>query len=60
MPTDAAAGHYTGTVQVVTSGGAFTVPVGLRVFDFELPSTSSLPTMYGIGWDAGCVAHQGS
>ena len=60
VPTDAAAGHYTGTVQVVTSGGAFTVPVGLRVFDFELPSTSSLPTMYGIGWDAGCVAHQGS
>ncbi len=60
VPTGIPAGRYTGTVTVETAHGAFDVPVGLRVFDFDLPSTSSLPTMFGIGWNAGCVAHHGS
>ncbi len=60
VPTGVPAGNYTGRVTLQTSGGQFEVPVRLRVFDFDLPSTSSLPTMFGIGWDAGCVAHHGS
>ncbi len=60
VPTGVPAGRYVGALSVETSGGTFDVPVGLRVYDFDLPSTSSLPTMFGIGWDAGCVAHHGS
>ncbi|HEY2744441.1 MAG TPA: glycoside hydrolase domain-containing protein [Polyangia bacterium] len=58
VPEGAAAGWYAGTVHV-TGGVTADVPVKLYVHAFTLPSTSSLPTAYGIGWDDACTAHYG-
>lgn len=58
VPQGAAAGWYTGTVHV-TGGISATIPVKLYVHAFTLPSTSSLPTAYGIGWNDACTAHYG-
>src|SRR5262249_912985 len=51
-------GWYQGTVHV-TGGVTADVPVKLYVHAFTLPSTSSLPSAYGIGWNDACVAHYG-
>jgi hypothetical protein len=60
VPQDSVAGQYQGNL-TLTFGGNSTValPVALRVRNFALPSTASLPTFYGLQWDA-CVAHLGS
>ena len=58
VPADAAAGWYSGTVHV-TGGASAEVPVKLYVHAFTLPSTSSLPSAYGIGWNDACTAHMG-
>ncbi|MGM0575116.1 MAG: glycoside hydrolase domain-containing protein [Myxococcota bacterium] len=61
VPKGTPAGTYAGQVSVTGEGvGSVEVPVSLRVRNFELPSTSSLRTAFGMGWDAGCVAHHGS
>jgi len=57
VPNDAMPGDYTGSVHVTSSEGAFDVPVQLHVFDFALPSTPTLRTMFGGVGDAPCVAH---
>lgn len=57
VPTDAAPGDYAGSLHVTSSRGDFDVPVQLHVFDFALPSTPSLRTMFGGVGDAPCVAH---
>ncbi|HEX6838438.1 MAG TPA: glycoside hydrolase domain-containing protein, partial [Polyangia bacterium] len=54
----AAAGWYSGTVHV-TGGITADIPVKLYVHAFTLPSTSSLPSAYGIGWLDACTAHFG-
>lgn len=59
VPPDAPAGDYRGSVTLRTSSGVVEVPVLLHVFDFGLPSTSSLKTAFAIGWDNACVAHHG-
>lgn len=61
VPPDAAPGIYTGSLALSGAGlQAVTIPIELRVHDFALPSTSSLPTAFGLGlWDA-CLAHFGS
>ena len=58
MPQGAAPGWYAGTVHV-TGGITVDVPVKLYVHAFTLPSTSSLPSAYGIGWNDTCTAHYG-
>jgi hypothetical protein len=58
VPQGAAAGWYAGTVHV-TGGIKADIPVKLYVHAFTLPSTSSLPSAYGIGWDDACIAHYG-
>ncbi len=47
VPRDATPGTYHGSVRVSASNRPGTVvPVEVRVFDFQLPSTSSLPSMF--------------
>ncbi|MCA9562122.1 MAG: hypothetical protein KC561_01475, partial [Myxococcales bacterium] len=60
VPPITPAGQYTGEVRVVVDGDAYTVPISLRVWDFELPSTPTLRTAYGFPWNGGCIAHHGS
>jgi hypothetical protein len=50
VPKDARPGVYTGSVTVTSSDGAATVPVRLVVWDFALPSTSSLRTAFGLSY----------
>ncbi len=60
VPIDQAAGDYSGTLTVSDASGAVaSVPVGLRVDDFQLPSTSSLKSAYFISWDKICTAFTG-
>ena len=61
VPIGQAAGNYQGSIAVTGTGiGSVAVPVTLRVWPFELPSTSSIASTFGIGWNAACVAHFGS
>ena len=61
VPSGTPAGVYQGTVTVQGSGlGTKQVPISLRVRNFELPSTASLPSAYFIGTGYACRAHLGS
>jgi Glycoside hydrolase 123 N-terminal domain/Glycoside hydrolase 123, catalytic domain len=63
VPQGQTPGTYQGSVTVTGSGlgsGSVSVPVNLLVWDFALPSTSSLPSTFGMGWNAACIAHFGS
>lgn len=53
-------GEYTGAISVTVSGSAVEVPVRLRVRGFDLPSTPSLVSAFGMGWNDACAAHRGS
>jgi hypothetical protein len=47
VPAGAAPGTYTGSVEVTTSSGTIaTIPVSVAVFALEMPSTSSLPSLF--------------
>jgi glycosyl hydrolase family 123 len=48
VPQDAKAGNYTGSVTVHAADGDTQVPVQLTVWDFALPSTSSLKTAFAM------------
>ncbi len=53
MPSrDAKAGTYRGTITVKADSKDYQVPIEVKVFDFELPKTFSMPTSYSImdGW----------
>jgi hypothetical protein len=50
VPKDAAPGVYSGAVVVSSSDGDAKIPVSLEVWDFELPSTSSLRTAFGLSY----------
>ncbi|MEZ4266454.1 MAG: DUF4091 domain-containing protein [Myxococcota bacterium] len=61
VPPGTPPGGYTGAVTVTGEGiGTVVVPVQLHVRAFELPSTASLKSAYGMGWDDACEAHHGS
>jgi Glycoside hydrolase 123, catalytic domain len=60
VPADAAPGVYRGVVHVAGGGLAVDVPVTLAVHAFSLPSTASLRSAFGIGWNDACTAHFGS
>jgi hypothetical protein len=56
VPQGAPAGTYTGTVHV-TGGATADVAVTLTVWDFAVPSTSTLKSAYGLAWNGPCMAH---
>ncbi|MFI7602301.1 heparin lyase I family protein [Actinoplanes sp. NPDC049681] len=60
VPRDQAAGGYDGSLTVTGSRGRAEVPIHLDVRGFTLPSTSSLRSLWSIGWSAGCDALYGS
>jgi MYXO-CTERM domain-containing protein len=55
-PATTPAGSYTGVVHV-TGGVTADVPVTLTVWDFAIPSTSTLKTAYGMAWNGPCEGH---
>ena len=55
-PAGTPAGTYTGVVHV-TGGVTIDVPVKLTVWDFAVPSTSTLKTAYGLAWNGPCMGH---
>jgi hypothetical protein len=55
-PAGTPAGKYTGTVHV-TGGVTADIPVTLTVWDFAVPSTSTLKTAYGMAWNGPCQGH---
>ncbi len=60
VPADAAAGDYAATIEIDVGGQkSGELPVSLHVGTFSLPSTASLATQFGMGWDDMCLAHTG-
>ncbi len=58
VPPSQATGRYTGTLTVRTGTTTLgTISVTLLVQSFSLPSTSNLPTAFGMGTDNICRAH---
>ncbi len=55
-PQGTAAGKYTGTLHV-TGGVTQDVPVELTVWDFEVPSTSTLRSAFNMAWNGPCMGH---
>jgi hypothetical protein len=62
VPAGTPAGTYTGTIEVTSAGGSVaTIPVSVGVFGVEMPSTSSLPSLFLMtppGYQP-CRAHTG-
>ncbi|TMA29791.1 MAG: DUF4091 domain-containing protein [Deltaproteobacteria bacterium] len=56
VPQNALAGVYRGIINV-TGGVTAQVPVELTVWDFAVPSTSTLKSAFGLNWNAPCVGH---
>jgi len=56
VPQSTPAGKYVGTVHVV-GGVTQEVPIELTVWDFEVPSTSTLRTAFGMAWNGPCMGH---
>jgi glycosyl hydrolase family 123 len=50
VPQDAASAVYRGSLKVASAEGEAVVPVTLSVWDFALPSTSSLKTHFGLAY----------
>lgn len=48
VPAGAAAGEYTGTVQLQAEGWQAAVPVALTVYDFDIPTRATLTTAFGL------------
>ncbi|HET9599269.1 MAG TPA: glycoside hydrolase domain-containing protein [Anaeromyxobacteraceae bacterium] len=57
VPAGAKPGDYTGSVSVRTKDGETNVPVHLTVWDFALPSTSSLKTAFGMNYGGVRAGH---
>src|SRR5438105_14997325 len=63
VPDDASlpAGDYTASLTLSFSDASVAViPVTLTVWDFRLPSTSSLPSAFGMSFDATCRGMNGT
>src|SRR4051812_30842831 len=56
VPEGTPAGAYQGTVHV-TGGATADVAVTLTVWDFAVPSTSTLKSAYGLAWNGPCQGH---
>jgi hypothetical protein len=60
VPQDAAAGDYAGKLSIhIGQQQIGEVGIELHVGTFELPSTSTLASAFGMGWSAPCLAHTG-
>jgi hypothetical protein len=60
VPQNAPSGYYTGTVTVTDGTTTLaTLPVRLAVWDFALPSTATLRSGFGLGWDSLCTQAYG-
>ena len=57
VPAGTPAGTYHGQVTVSSDQGTATVPVTFEVWDFDLPSTASLRSAYGLAWGTVRAAH---
>jgi len=55
-PKGTPAGLYKGTLNI-TGGVTAQVPIELTVWDFEVPSTSTLKSAFGMSWNGPCVGH---
>ena len=55
-PQATPAGKYSGVLHV-TGGAVADVPVTLTVWDFAVPSTSTLRSGFGLAWNGPCVGH---
>ena len=59
VPPGAPSGYYQGTVTITNGGSTYaTLPVLLSVWNFTLPSTATLKSMYGSEWDT-CFGYYG-
>jgi Domain of unknown function (DUF4091) len=56
VPADAPAGDYSGII-AVTGGVTAQVPFKLTVWNFGVPSTSTLRTAFGMTWNGPCMGH---
>jgi MYXO-CTERM domain-containing protein len=56
VPANTPAGTYTGMLNV-TGGATAQVPVTLTVWDFAIPSTSTLQSAFGMTWNGPCMGH---
>ena len=60
VPPSAAPGSYHGEIRVTTGGKPeVSIPLDLQVWDFQLPSTSSLITTFGFSGNTAVHAHFG-
>jgi hypothetical protein len=60
VPPSMPPGIYQGYVRILSDGKIrFAIPVELEVWNFELPSTPSLPTAFGFSGKAALKAHLG-
>lgn len=59
VPKGAIPGTYTGSLRVTADGLNVRVPVQLQVINATLPSTSSMPSAFGMSWDNVCWATYG-
>jgi hypothetical protein len=60
VPLGTPPGTYSGTVRVTAAGvAASMLPVTLRIWSFDLPSTSSLPTTFGLNGLGALKEHRG-
>jgi MYXO-CTERM domain-containing protein len=55
-PQGIPAGKYTGTLHV-TGGVSQDVSVEFTVWDFDVPSTATLRTAFGLAWNGPCIGH---
>src|SRR5262249_51169520 len=56
VPADAAAGPHPGTLNL-TRGPSAQIAVTLTVWDFAVPSTSTLRSAFGMTWNGPCMGH---
>lgn len=60
VPSGTPAGTYEGTLELAGAGGfSQTLPVEVEVFPFELSSTPSYASSFGMAWNGTCSAHHG-
>jgi hypothetical protein len=59
VPPGTAPGSYSGTATVTAGGVTVTIPIGLKVINATLPSTSSLRSAFATNFGRPCTAHTG-
>jgi hypothetical protein len=60
VPIAQAPGDYAGSVEIDVAGaGQATIPLALHVGTFTLPSTASLTSAFGMGWNTPPLVHCG-